>query len=124
MGAGFDSGLWGVPERVSGDPAIAAVVDLARRELRAGNFAAATGIALCASETHTRRARGTADTLAGAPFSLDIGTRLGSDYHAAMGDAWRLLGEADQAAELYRRAIELSTGSRAHVGLASLRLAW
>ena len=54
---------------------------------------------------------------------LSVGLLMEGDYLAAIGDAYRLLGDHEQAAANYAEALKFDKNLvRAHVGLATLRM--
>jgi tetratricopeptide (TPR) repeat protein len=126
LGPGFDRSLWSLaPTARPADPAIAAVVELAESEFRAGRRAAAAAVARlvrarAADEPAPQR-------LLAHASQWSVGGWLPADQraaaHAALGDAYRLLGDHEQAATEFRAALTLDANLvAAHIGLARLRM--
>jgi tetratricopeptide (TPR) repeat protein len=123
LGRDFDQGLWsrGRPY-MPADPTIAAVVKLAQEELRAGRYDAALSVARLVrsrapDEPEPQR------ILSLVACGLDQQQPPGADYHVALGEAHRLLGEKDIAIAKYRDALSLEPNLvQAHIGLATLRM--
>jgi glycosyltransferase involved in cell wall biosynthesis len=126
LGAQFDPALWSTsPAAVPPDPVAAALVDLAHAEFRAGRYAVAAAVARLMrrrmpDEPEPQRLL----ALAGASLSMgDPPAHLRPDYHLALADAHRILGDRDTAAAHYRAALAIDPNLvRAHIGLATMRL--
>ncbi|WP_168207239.1 glycosyltransferase family A protein [Tardiphaga sp. vice278] len=111
LGDGFDPALWTalVPQR-SSDHVIAELVDLAQRQFRAGNYAA------CAAVSRLVRKRDPSEPEAGRLLSMvcpwlptaSAPYPPNEDYHFAMSEAWRLIGENGLAEENSKIAREIS----------------
>jgi hypothetical protein len=125
LGAGFDQGLWTPhPPTRPAEPAIAQLVELAQQEFRAGRYEAAAAVACLARERAPdepepqRLLSLTATWLpwTGVPHPWRV------DYHLAMGDAFRMLGEADAARSHFEAALQLAPDTTpAQIALAALQ---
>ena len=106
LGPSFDRALWSLaPTGRPVDPTIAAVVELAQNEFRSGRHAAAAAVARLVrarvpDEPEPQRLL----SLVGAWLEGPAAERR-ADYHLALGDAHRLLGENDRAAVEYQAAL-------------------
>ncbi|MFN2507814.1 MAG: glycosyltransferase [Chthoniobacterales bacterium] len=126
FGDSFDRSLWSItPIRRPADPVIAALMDLAHREFRAGRFEASAAVARLArkhapDEFEPQRLLGHA-----GPW---LRTRTPPDeqrakFHLALGEGYRLLGDMVKAAAEYRTALTFDHDLReAHLGLSELRM--
>jgi tetratricopeptide (TPR) repeat protein len=127
LGPGFDRNLWVTSTGPRPDnPQVAALVDLAHAETRAGRFAAAAAVsriarALAPDEPAPQLIlpivgpwlRGRGDAPAGQE----------ANFHRARGDAYRILGDAEAAASEYRAALTYDPDLvQAYIGLSELRL--
>lgn len=126
LGPDLDQGIWSLsPNPVAGNPAIAAVIDLAQNELRAGRHESAAGVSRLARE----RAPDEPEpqrllSLVGSwlPFEGPPPAHQG-DYHLALGEAYRILGEREAALANYQEALAFAPDlAAARVGLAALRM--
>jgi Glycosyl transferase family 2 len=122
LGHAFDRNLWTItPPVPATDPAIAALIDLAHTEFRAGRYPAVASIARlirdrAPDESESQR------LLSMVACSLDHGHPVERDYFLALGEAYRILGNGELAASNYRKALTFDRDVvRAHVGLATLR---
>lgn len=121
LGHAFDRNLWALsPPAPAADRAIAALIELAQTEFRAGHYPAAVSIARmirdrAPDESEPKR------LLSLVACGLDHGHPMEGDYFVALGEAHRILGNGELAAFNYRKALtfdpELTT---AHSGLAAL----
>jgi tetratricopeptide (TPR) repeat protein len=123
LGRTFNRELWATtPSAPPADPRIAAAVNLACSEFRAGHYAAAVSIARlirsrAPNEPEPQR------LLALIACGLDQGHPAGGDYFVALGEAYRLLGDSDLAAFNYRKALTFDGNLvRAHMALATIRM--
>jgi hypothetical protein len=126
LGADFRHDLWTrTVAAPPSDPRIAAVVALGRDEFRAGRLEASCGVA------RLLRERAPAEPGLDQTLSLVAHTvrRDGpvparrAEYHLALGEAHRILGENAAAAAQYRLALTIEPDlPRAHLGLARLRM--
>lgn len=122
LGYAFDRNLWALtPPAPATDPTIAALMELAHAEFRAGHYPAAVSIARlirdrAPDESEPRR------LLSLVACGLDHGHPLEGDYFLALGEAYRVAGNAELAESNYRKALTFDRDLvRAHVGLATLR---
>jgi hypothetical protein len=103
------------------DPTIAALIDLAHAEFRAGHYPAALSLASlirsrAPEEPEPQR------LLSLVACGLDHGHPTEGDYFLALGDAYRVSGNSELAASDCRKALTFDRDLvRAHVGLATLR---
>jgi tetratricopeptide (TPR) repeat protein len=121
LGPDFDRELWsqGPPETLA-DPIVAAVVDLAQREFRAGRYEPAVSIA------RLIRSRAPDEREPQRLLSLIAGEQEqppGAEYFLALGEAYRLLGANDLALSHYRTALTFDRNLlQAHIGMATIRM--
>lgn len=126
LGGSFDRTLWSItPITRPADPNIAALVDLAHTEFRAGRFEAAAAVARLA-RNHAPDEIEPQRLLAHAgPW---LRTRMPPDdrraeFHLALGDAYRVLGDEEKSAAEYRAALTFDDDLvQARVSLAKLRI--
>ena len=126
LGSSFDRSLWSItPIKRPADPAIAALVDLAHSEFRAGRFEASAAVARLA-RSHAPDEIEPQRLLAHAGLWL-LGKTPPSDrraeFHLALGEAYQVLGDGATSASEYRTALTFDGDLvQAHLGLAKLRL--
>jgi Glycosyl transferase family 2/Methyltransferase domain len=126
FGRSFDRSLWSItPIERPADPRIAALVDLAHTEFRAGRFEAAATVARLA-RSHAPDEMEPQRLLAHAgPW---LRTRMPPDdrraeFHLARGEAYRVLGNERKSASEYWAALTFDNDlMQAHIGLAKLRM--
>jgi hypothetical protein len=123
LGSDFDQQTWSPkPPEIPADPTIAAVVQLAQQEFRAGRYEAGVSIARlirsrAPDEWEPQR------LLSLIACGLDQGQPSGAEYFLALGEAHRLLGENDLAVSNYRTALTFNGNLvQAHAGLATIRM--
>jgi tetratricopeptide (TPR) repeat protein len=126
LDAAFDRTLWSqAPVARPADPIVAALVDLAQREFRAGRYEAAAAVARLARQ-RAPDAPKPRDLLAQFGVWLpgeDPPPNRSAEVHAALGEAHRLTGDRERAAAEYRTALALDVDLvQAHVGLSALRM--
>jgi hypothetical protein len=126
LGNAFDRTLWSVTPTVRpADPGIAALVELAQAEFRAGRFEAAVAVARLArsrapDETEPQRLL--------ANLGPWLRTRMPPDdrraeFHIALGEAYRVIGQEEKSASEYQAALTFNANLvQAHLGLAKLRM--
>ena len=126
LGDSFDRTLWSIaPITRPADPRIAALVDLAHTEFRAGRFEAAAAVARLAR-------RHAPDEIEPQRLLAHVGPWLRArmppddrraEFHLALGEAYRMLGDGGKSASEYRAALTFDNNLRqAHLGLANLRM--
>jgi hypothetical protein len=123
LGHAFNGELWAVtlPARPA-DATIAALIDLAHVEFRAGHHAAVVSVARlirsrAPDEPEAQR------LLSLVPRSLDEGLPSPAEYFATVAKAYLLLGDQELAASNYRTALSYNGNLvQAHIGLATLRM--
>ena len=126
LGSSFDRSLWSItPIEHPADPAIAALVDLAHSEFRAGRFEASAAVARLA-RSHAPDEIEPQRLLAHAGIWLR-GKAPPNDrraeFHLALGEAYQVLGDGAKSASEYRTALTFDGDLvQAHLGLAKLRL--
>ena len=129
LGEQFDRELWSLAPTIPGStPVTAALIELAHKEMRAGRWSAAAAVARLTRERfpHEPEPQRMLTVLAAwlpphdaPPFWL----KDPETYYLALGEAYRLLGEPDQAAANYRAALKAEPDlPDAHIALASLRM--
>jgi len=110
LGRDFDRKLWSIaPLTRPVDPIIAQLVDFAQNEFRAGRYESAAGVACLIRDRAPDEAeaqRLLSLTAAWLPWT-GVPQPWRVDYHLAMAQAHRLLGESDLAASHYRAAVSL-----------------
>jgi hypothetical protein len=126
LGADFNKELWRSKlPAVSADPAIAGLVGLAEHQFRQGNLEASGAVA--------RLIRERAPDEQGPQRMLSLVTPCltaegpappqRADYHLALAEAHRMLGDNEAAALNYREALTFNGNlAQAHLGLAGLRM--
>jgi Methyltransferase domain/Glycosyl transferase family 2 len=124
LGHDFDRALWSLgPTKRPIDPAVAALVDLAQSEFRAGRHETAAGVARLARERapdEPEPQRILALVGAWLPIEGPPAERRAA-YHFILGKAFHLLGEKHRAAEEYRTALTFDHNfAQAHAALAKL----
>lgn len=126
LGNAFDRTLWSItPITRPADPGIAALVELAHAEFRTGRFEAAAAVARLAR-------RHAPDEMEPQRLLAHVGpwlrTRMPPDdrraeFHLALGEAYRVLGDEEKSALEYRAALTFDDNLvEAHLGLANLRM--
>jgi glycosyltransferase involved in cell wall biosynthesis/tetratricopeptide (TPR) repeat protein len=126
LGSSFDRTLWSItPIERPADPAIAALVDLAHSEFRAGRFEASAAVARLA-RSHAPDEIEPQRLLAHAGIWLR-GKAPPNDrraeFHLALGKAYQVLGDGAKSASEYRRALTFDGDLvQAYMSLAKLRL--
>jgi hypothetical protein len=126
LGPLFDRALWSLnPPALPADPTISALVQLAHNEFRASRYEATAAVARLArdrapDEPEPQRLL----SLIGAWSAIDIPfAKPSASYHLALGEAYRLLGENEQATLNYRAALSYNRNlAQAHIGLATLSM--
>jgi tetratricopeptide (TPR) repeat protein len=104
LGPGFDRGLWSLqPESAPADATVAALVALARAEVRARRYQAAVAVCRLVRECwpEERSVQQLLRVVGRWPGPANI------DTHLALGEAYRLLGDGERAAAAYRAALAL-----------------
>ena len=126
LGTGFDRGLWSLAPVVRpGEGVTASLTDLAHSQFRSGRFEAAAAVARLAR-------RHAPDEPEPQRLLAQVGVWLQgespppqqrTEFHLALGEAYRLLGQAEEAAAHYRQALGCSNDAvDAHIGLSLLRM--
>jgi tetratricopeptide (TPR) repeat protein len=126
LGPHFDRELWSLaPSALPADPTIAALVALAQNEFRERRYEAAAAVSRLVRE----RAPDEPEpqrllSLIGSSLSGDdVPSERRADYHLALGEAHRMLGENEKAAANYRAALTFNRNlHQARFGLAILRM--
>jgi len=126
LGNSFDRSLWSTTpiERPAG-PDIAALVDLAHSEFRAGRFEAAVAVARLArnhapDEMEPQRLLAHAGSWLRGRVPPDDRR---AEFHVALAEAYRLLGDGGKSASEYREALTFDDDLvQAQMGLAKLRM--
>ena len=126
LGAAFDRALWSLsPIARPSDPTIAALVDLAHAEFRAGRFEAAAAIARL-TRLHAPNEPEPQRLLAVVGVWLpgeEPAEERRAEFHLALGEAYRLLGDRERAAAEYQAALTLNSNlTQAQMGLSMLRM--
>ena len=126
LGPSFDLGLWSLsPSGRPADPVVAQLNDLALAEFRDGRWAAAAAVARLArarapDEVAPQRllAHASSCSVEGEPPADQ-----GAATHAALGHAYRLLGDHTRAVVEYRSALAQDGNLPAvHLGLSRIRM--
>ena len=113
LGEDFDPELWSLAPTIPGStPVTAALIELAHKELRAGRWTASAAVARLTRERFPQEPEPQRLlTILAAwlpphdapPFWL----KDPETYYLALGEAYRILGEPDQAAASYRAALKV-----------------
>ena len=126
LGPEFDQTLWAVKPFVRPhDATVAALVDLAHAEFHARRYSATAAVArlICEKapeETEPKRLLSLTSPWLSAGLPSE---ELRIEYHLALGDAHRILGEIAKSGDHYHAALKDEKDQlRAHIGLASLRM--
>ena len=126
LGGSFDRSLWSItPVARPADARIAALVDLAHTEFRAGRFEAAAAVARLARSRAPNEIEPQRLLAHAGPW---LRTRVPPDdrraeFHLALGEAYRLLGDSDKSTSEYRAALTFDADLvQANLGLVSLRM--
>ncbi|MFS8084234.1 MAG: glycosyltransferase [Acidobacteriota bacterium] len=126
LGPDFDKELWSLaPPVASSDATIAALVDLLHKEFRAGTYAAAAGVARLIRERAPDEPEPQRLMALISPWLPAEGLPLlqRAEYHLALAEAHRMLGENEPAALNYRAALTFNPDlPEAHLGLSKLRI--
>jgi glycosyltransferase involved in cell wall biosynthesis len=126
LGDTLDRTLWSFNSAASPrDPAIAAVVNLAQAEFRAGRFEAAAAVArLARARAPDELAPQRLLAHAGGWLRRDVpAANRRADFHLARAKAFHLLGDTEAAAKEYRLALDGDAELlEAYIGLARLRM--
>ena len=126
LGSSFDPGLWSLsPPVPPADPVIHSVTELAHAEFRAGRCAAAAAVARLARARAADESAPQRLLAHASPWSVDgwLPADQRAAAHAALGDAYRLLGDNERAAAEFRSALTFQADLvAAHIGLARLRM--
>jgi hypothetical protein len=126
LGSGFNATLWtdAIPARAA-DEAIAQLIDLARAEFVEGRFEGSCAVARMIHALAPEEP-GIRDLLALVAPSVSAGgpdEARRAEYHVALADAHRLLGQTERATAEYRTALAFVADlPRAHLGLSKLRM--
>jgi hypothetical protein len=125
LGAHFDAALWSLTSPApAADQNAAKLIDLAQAEFRARRYTAAAAVARLARQRAPDEPEPQRLLSLVAPWIQFDGPPAPwrTDYHVALGEAYRLLGESELAASHYRTALSFDRNLvRAHVGLSLLR---
>jgi hypothetical protein len=123
LGYAFKRDLWAVlPPALATDPIIAALIDLAHAEFRAGHYPAVVSIARLIRDRSPDESEAPR-LLSLVACGLDYAHPLNGDYFLAMAAAHRLCGEIELAAANYRKALTADPDlTEAHAGLAALQM--
>jgi tetratricopeptide (TPR) repeat protein len=126
LGIDFNKELWTQsPSTRSANETTAGLVDLAQNEFRHGRFESSCAVARLIYEQAPDEP-GFQRLLSLAAPSLTAGgppPAQRSEYHLALAEARRLLGDTEKAASNYREALSFSPDLvQAHLGLALLRM--
>ena len=126
LGVGFDQTLWSLrPYARPSDATVAALIELAHAEFRARRYSATAAVARlirerAPDELEPKRLLSLVSPWLPAELP-PIESR--TDFHVALGDACRLLGEIAQSGDHYHAALRGKKDLvRAHAGLALLRM--
>ncbi|MEK6321322.1 MAG: glycosyltransferase family A protein [Acidobacteriota bacterium] len=126
FGGSFDRSLWSITPIVRpADPGIAALVELAHTEFRAGRFEAAAAVARLARNHAPDEVEPQRLLAHASPW---LRTRMPpndrrAEFHLALGEAYRVLGNGGKSASEYRAALTFDDDLvQAYMGLAKLRM--
>jgi glycosyltransferase involved in cell wall biosynthesis len=126
LGSSFDRSLWSItPIEHPSNPVIAALIELAHKEFRAGRFEASAAVARLArshapDEIEPQRLLAHASPWFRTRFPPQDRR---AECHLALGEAYRVLGNSNMSASEYRAALTFDDDLlQAHLGLAKLRM--
>lgn len=125
LGAEFNKELWTFNHPRSGNARTAALVDLARNEMRHGRFESACAVARLTRKWAPQEPEPQHILSVVGPWLNVLGPPQSerANFHLALGHAHRLLGENDMAESNYRQALTFNGNlADAHLGLAGLRM--
>jgi Glycosyl transferase family 2 len=126
LGADFNNELWGPPiPAQSEDPTIVGLIGLAENEFRQGHFEASCAVARLIRERAPDELGPQRMLSLVSPWRPIEGAPKyqPAEYHLALAQAYRMLGENEPAVLNYRTALTFNRNlPRAHLGLAALRM--
>ena len=129
LGLGFDRDLWALaPPIKPTNPTISALIDLAHQEFRADRWTAAAAVArlarqLAPDEPEPQRLLSMLASWLPPHNIPPDWLKERETYYLALGEANRLIGDADKARSFYRTALAAKPDlPQAHIGLAMLRM--
>jgi tetratricopeptide (TPR) repeat protein len=123
LGSDFNKELWGRDLPRSTDPTIAGLIDLAENEFRQGRFAASCAVARLIRKRASDEPAPQHLLSLLSPW-LDVRPQSNeTEYYLALAEAYRLLGEHEEAASNYIQALSFSPDlPQAHLALSQLRM--
>jgi hypothetical protein len=129
LGPQFDRELWSLAPPVrAADATVAALLDLAHQEFRAGRWTASAAVARLARERAPKEPEPQRLLSLLAPWlpphdMPPYWLKETETYYLALGEAHRILGENDKSARYYHTALAAKPDlPQAHIGLAMLRM--
>lgn len=125
LGTEFDKELWTFNHAPSINQRVAALIDLAQNEIREGRFESACAIARLTRRRAPEEPEPQRILSLAGPWLNVLGPPQPqlAQYHLALGQAYRLLGEKEMAAFNYREALTHNPNlADAHLGLAGLQM--
>ena len=125
LGAEFDKELWMFTPARSANQSVAGLVELVRNEFRHGRFESACAVARLIRKRAPEEPEPQRMLSLLAPWLSVLGPPQSqlAQYHLALAEAHRMLGEMELASSAYRTALTFDRNLvQAHIGLATVQM--